>query len=105
MDKNARSHGSSGYFHATSNDQQTAPGKDYLLLKIHSQGKFAGVSETMRGPDTWCYLEGTTSFYVDVSRTPQIDGTGTGDFYPGGWYFNHGTFSDPSTARLLTAPG
>jgi hypothetical protein len=33
--------------------------------------------------------------YVDGSRTPQIHGTGSEDFYEAGWYFNRGPFTNP----------
>lgn len=41
------------------------------------------------------YLEGDERVYVDGARTPQIHGTGTEDFYEGGWYFNRDTFTTP----------
>jgi hypothetical protein len=38
--------------------------------------------------------------YTDGSASPQWYGTGTEDFYEGGWYFKNGThFSDPLTGQ------
>ena len=38
--------------------------------------------------------------YTDGSASPQWYGTGTEDFYEGGWYFKDGTrFSDPLTGQ------
>ncbi len=87
--------GSAAYFHATANAQPTTPGKDYLFLQASGRGKFVGVSHQMQGPTSRGYLEGDERVYVDGSHTPQIHGTGTEDFYEGGWYFNRETFSDP----------
>lgn len=53
------------------------------------------------------YLEGNDQAFIDDSPTPQINGTGTEDFYQGGWYFNKGAFSDPLTGNptnLSTGP-
>lgn len=87
--------GNDGYFRATSAGGPTTPGKDHLFLHTASQGKFVGVTHTMAGPASRVYLEGDERVYVDGSRTPQIHGTGTEDFYEGGWYFDRGTFTDP----------
>lgn len=88
-------HGSSGYFRATANGGPTTPGQDHVFLHATGHGKFVGVTHTMVGPATRAYLEGDERVYVDGSRTPQIHGTGTEDFYQGGWYFDRGPFSDP----------
>ena len=88
--------GDLGYFRATSSQAQTTPGQDYVFLHAGGWGKFVGVTHTMVGPPTRSYLEGDERVYVDGSHTPQIHGTGTEDFYQGGWYFNRETFSDPT---------
>jgi hypothetical protein len=87
--------GTIGYFRATSNDAQTTPMQDYVFLHASGHGKFVGVTHSMRGPTSRGYLEGDERVYVDGNRTPQIHGTGTEDFYEGGWYFNRDTFSNP----------
>lgn len=93
--------GNLGYFHATAARGPTAAGADWTFLDITGQGKLVGVSHTMEGAETEGnfrdYLEGDERIYVDGSRTPQIHGTGTEDFYEGGWYFLHGPFSLPFT--------
>jgi hypothetical protein len=96
--------GDVGYFHATATRGEAVFGRDWLFLDASGTGKFVGVSHTMEGRaplDSRRYLEGDERVYVDGSRTPQIHGTGTEDFYEGGWYFNRGTFSLP----LNGAPG
>jgi hypothetical protein len=84
-----------GYFRATANDANTVPQQDYSFLQAAGTGKFVGVVHSMVGPSSRGYLEGDERVYVDGSRTPQIHGTGTEDFYEGGWYFNRDTFSNP----------
>ena len=44
--------------------------------------------------DRW-HLEGDERIYVDDNLSPIIQGTGTEDFYNGGWYFGHGKFTTP----------
>jgi hypothetical protein len=41
------------------------------------------------------YLEGDERVYTDGSLSPQMLGTGTEDFYQGGWYFRNHEFNDP----------
>ncbi len=71
-------------------------GTDYTMLNVSGSGHFVGVVHTMEGPDTErSYLEGDERIYVDGSKTPQLYGTGTEDFYSGGWYFSNGPFTLP----------
>lgn len=100
--------GRAGYFTARSHAGPTTPGQDWLFADEHGHGKFVGVSHTMRGSeiktafseDAPYFLEGAERVYTDGSGSPQWYGTGTEDFYEGGWYFDHGTrFSDPLTGQ------
>jgi Protein of unknown function (DUF2961) len=84
-----------GYFRADSHAMPTLPGVDYGLLDKTGAGKLVGVSATLRGPRSRVYLEGNERLFVDGARTPQVPGTGTEDFFGGGWYFDFGTFNDP----------
>ncbi|PSL05959.1 Protein of unknown function (DUF2961) [Haloactinopolyspora alba] len=89
-----------GYFRAQSNRGETSPGDDWVFLDTVGRGKFVGVNHTMEGRITSGnirnYLEGDERVYVDGSHTPQINGTGSEDFYEGGWYFNRNEFSNPT---------
>jgi hypothetical protein len=98
--------GDAGYFRATSRAGETVPNRDWVFLDTSGRGKFVGVHHTMRGLEPGRpgdgpfngirgYLEGDERVYVDGSRTPQMHGTGSEDFYEAGWYFNRGTFSAP----------
>lgn len=88
-----------GYFHATSRRGEPAPERDWIFLDQDGYGKLVGVSHTMHGSrhtgNIRAYLEGDLRVYVDGSRTPQLYGTGTEDFYEGGWYFNRNAFHLP----------
>jgi D-arabinan exo alpha-(1,3)/(1,5)-arabinofuranosidase (non-reducing end) len=100
--------GRAGYFSAYSHAGPTILGQDWLFADEHGHGKFVGVSHTIRGARTKTsysdgapyFLEGAERVYTDGSPSPQWYGTGTEDFYEGGWYFNNGTlFSDPLTGQ------
>jgi hypothetical protein len=100
--------GRAGYFTARSHAGPTILGQDWLFADEHGHGKFVGVSHTIRGSriktsfgdDAPYFLEGAERVYTDGSPSPQWYGTGTEDFYEGGWYFKNGTrYSDPFTGQ------
>ncbi|MGH3559013.1 MAG: glycoside hydrolase family 172 protein [Mycobacterium sp.] len=100
--------GRAGYFTARSHAGPTMLGQDWLFADEQGHGKFVGVSHTIRGSriktsfsdDAPYFLEGAERVYTDGSASPQWYGTGTEDFYEGGWYFKNGThFSDPLTGQ------
>ena len=100
--------GRAGYFTARSHAGPTTLGQDWIFADEQGHGKFVGVSHTIRGsriktdfgPDAPYFLEGAERVYTDGSASPQWYGTGTEDFYEGGWYFHNGTtYSDPLTGQ------
>ena len=100
--------GRAGYFTARSHAGPTTPGQDWLFADEAGHGKFVGVSHTIRGSrvknssndDAPFFLEGAERGYTDGSPSPQWYGTGTEDFYEGGWYFKNGTrYSAPLTGQ------
>ena len=100
--------GRAGYFTARSHAGPTTVGQDWLFADEQGHGKFVGVSHTIRGSriktsfsdDAPYFLEGAERVYTDGSASPQWYGTGTEDFYEGGWYFKNGTrYSDPLTGQ------
>jgi len=97
--------GNAGYFRTTSHAGPTTPGQDWSFLDAQGQGTFMGVTHGMSGPSNRIYLEGDERVYADGSRSPQIHGTGTEDFYEGGWYFDRETFSDPLNGETAHQPG
>ncbi len=92
--------GQAGYFYALSEHGEVIRDNDWLFAEFEGTGKFVGVSQTMEGRissgNTHNYLEGDERVYVDGAQTPQLHGTGTEDFYQGGWYFNRNAFSAPT---------
>jgi hypothetical protein len=96
--------GREGYFHATSNGPApTVHGRDWPFLRTRGRGTFVGVVQTMRA-DTTLYMEGDERVYVDGERSPSLHGTGTEDFYEGGWYFTSGFRTKPFTLPLNGFP-
>ncbi len=88
-----------GYFYAKANRNTfTNDGRDYLLLDEAGRGQMVGCVLSMRCTETndvidMRYLEGDERITIDDSATPTIIGTGTEDYFNGGWYFNKGPFS------------
>jgi len=70
---------------------------DAGLLKIWGRGNYMGLSLDMTGVDSArSYLEGDEHIHVDGMPDPVIMGTGTEDFFSGGWYFINGIFDLPT---------
>ncbi len=92
-----------GHFRATTNRERTEFGRDHVFLDTSGTGRVVGVSHTVEGliptGNLRNYLEGDERLFVDGSASPDQHGTGTEDFYEGGWYFNRGVFSAPLTGN------
>ena len=93
--------GREGYFHATDQSAApTAPGGDYALLSTAGTGRLVGIALAMSTPPGMPYgldsLQGNERIYVDGNPTPAYLGTGTEDFFEGGWYFENGPFTLPT---------
>jgi hypothetical protein len=86
--------GAAGYFHATYRSGATTAGQDWTFLAATGHGKVVGIVQGMAGPASRGYLEGDERAYTDGSASPQVPGTGTEDFYEGGWYFKYGPFTN-----------
>jgi hypothetical protein len=87
--------GAAGYFHATYHSGATTPAHDWTFLHATGHGKVVGIVSGMEGPTNHHYLEGNERVYTDGSASPQINGTGTEDFFEGGNYFKYGPFTNP----------
>src|SRR5207245_4963724 len=68
------------------------PGQDLAVLSTAGSGKLVGITASYTGDAARSYLEGDERIYVDGSRSPAFYGTGTEDFYNGGYYLNHGPY-------------
>jgi hypothetical protein len=87
--------GDSGVLHAEFRSEDGVGEELYEFAHARGPGKFVGVAQTLQGvADLW-YLEGNEEFTVDGEDAPSIRGTGTEDFYNGGWYWNEGPFALP----------
>ena len=85
-----------GYFHATHRKKHlTSGGRDYIFLDTTGRGHLVGVVHAMKSTGSRFHLEGDERFYIDGSKSPAVYGTGTEDYYMGGWYFDRGTFNLP----------
>ncbi len=71
--------------------------KDKLveLLDVKGAGKFVGLIMSMQGLAEISYLEGNEQYFIDGEQEPSMIGTGTEDFFNGGWYYNRGVFDRP----------
>ncbi|HEY2733402.1 MAG TPA: glycoside hydrolase family 172 protein [Polyangiales bacterium] len=72
----------------------TALDRDYEILNASGSGHYVGVTMTL--PSEQTTLEGNERAYIDGARSPVIAGTGTEDFFNGGWYFLFGSFQTPT---------
>ena len=88
--------GEAGYLHATWHRGRTRPGRDWLVLDTPGPGLLVGLAATMEGPRSRRYLEGDDRIVADGTL---LHGTGTEDFYEGGWSFNRGPFTLPLTGN------
>ncbi|HEY3227850.1 MAG TPA: DUF2961 domain-containing protein [Roseiflexaceae bacterium] len=78
-----------GTFHATYTSVPTpAPGQDMTFLDVTGSGKIVGTVVNFGTTDST--LEGDPHIYIDDSRTPQIQVTGTEEWGLGGEYWNGG---------------
>ncbi len=80
-------------------------GQDIGVLNVAGAGKLVGLTASYTGGLDRSYLEGDERIYVDGARSPAFYGTGTEDFYNGGYYFEEGPYSQPltgNTAHVVT---
>lgn len=86
-----------GYFHAFWNRNiRTNYDSNYILLQTTGKGHIVGVNLNMQSySGNLAFLEGDEMIYVDGEKKPAIYGTGTEDYFSGGWSFNQGEFAGP----------
>jgi hypothetical protein len=87
------------HFHAQwRRENPTTAGQNYTILEASGHGHFAGTALFMQGLTgsgalALTFLEGDEMIYLDGERTPSIIGTGTEDYFNGGFYFDQGPFA------------
>ncbi|MFH0946140.1 MAG: DUF2961 domain-containing protein [Planctomycetota bacterium] len=79
------------YFTTTFREGWTTYGRDWLLAETPGAGWYVGTVQTMLGEH---YCEGDEHFALDGAISPQINGTGTEDYYLGCFWPNRG-FNSP----------
>lgn len=67
-----------GYFNALYRDGRTEMGRDWLFFESGGTGRFVGVVQTLEHSH---YCEGNEHYTLDGAGAPQINGTGTEDYY------------------------
>ena len=93
--------GAAGYFHATYQHAAPTPASgEYTVLAAPGTGKLVGVSMALSTPPGMPYglenLQGNADLTVNGDPQPAYRGTGTEDFFEGGWYFENGPFTLPT---------
>ena len=82
------------YFHAQYRQEFPAKmGQDYLFLDAEGDGAYVGtVYSVDMVEDSW-FGEGDDRFYIDGAKEPQLNGTGTEDYFCDAWGFRK--FNNP----------
>lgn len=76
------------------NDKTNPDGNgNYVWMEAKGHGQYVGVTmSVLQNQDMW-WGEGDDMFFIDGSKTPQIVGTGTEDYFLGAWDFGGHPFS------------
>ncbi len=96
-----------GYFKGIYNKQDpTVSGQDYQLINLTGKGHIVGtvlnISQMIK---TLEILEGDHQIFIDSdTNTPTLQGTGTEDFFNGGYFFRKGTFTLPLQGNPIKDP-
>lgn len=78
ISKNSLVRSTGTYFTTLYHEGETVYGHDWLLFEGRGSGWFVGVVQSMQYEH---YCEGDERFYIDGAISPQINGTGTEDYY------------------------
>ena len=84
-----------GRFCAQWREEIGKTGKLLTLLDVKGRGKYVGCIVSAQGLSEISYLEGNEQYFIDGEEIPSMVGTGTEDFFNGGWYYNQGMFDRP----------
>lgn len=68
-------------------ENPTREGELFTILETRGQGQWLGVSTSMQGDGGLGFLEGDEMMWVDGRDNTSYNGTGSEDYYNGGWYF------------------
>ena len=94
-----------GRFHAQWRKAKTVLGAPYSVADIRGRGHYVGTILNVSGRGGLGFLEGDEQIFRDGETVPSIHGTGTEDYFSGGWYFTDGPFSLPFHGCLVKGEG
>jgi hypothetical protein len=81
-------------------DRRTQAPEPHIVLDAVGSGRLVGLSLNAESyADDLAFLEGDEAFFVDGEFRGQ--GTGTEDYFNGGWYFQDGAFAAPYHGLVL----
>ena len=93
------------YFHSSwRRENPTLINIPFTILEAEGKGYYAGVQLFMQAyneADKMNFLEGDEWIYIDDEVEASIKGTGTEDYFQGGWYFIDGPFHAPYHGMIL----
>ena len=80
------------YFHARYRQAlPTEPGRPYEILSVRGRGHYVGTVFSVVQNEAGWFGEGDERFYADGVTTPDIEGTGTEDYFNDAWSFRIAT--------------
>ena len=80
------------YFHARYRQAlPTEPGKPYEILSVRGRGHYVGTVFSVVQNEAGWFGEGDERFYADGVTRPDIEGTGTEDYFNDAWSFRVAT--------------
>ena len=86
------------YFHARYRQAlPTEPGRPYEILSVRGRGHYVGTVFSVVQNEAGWFGEGDERFYVDGVTKPDIEGTGTEDYFNDAWSFRVATGSTPAS--------
>jgi len=98
-------------FHAQWRRQNpTKPGRSYVILEARGEGHYVGTALFMHGLasvpvlGSLGFLEGDEQITIDDAPAPSIAGTGTEDYFNGGFYFESGPIAGPYAGVVIKDP-
>ncbi len=76
-------------------DGKNLSGRDnYVFLEAEGKGHFVGVTQAVLQNENGWFGEGDDMIFIDGSRMPILNGTGTEDYYNGAWDFGGQPFAN-----------
>jgi hypothetical protein len=77
---------------------------NYVWMEATGRGHYVGVTmSVLQNQDKW-WGEGDDMFFIDGDKFPSVQGTGTEDYFSGGWDFGRKAFSYLLFGAPVTGP-